>query len=181
MNASVAASSDTQSRAVKHRNRLNLRTNTRPVSPIERAIANASNNVCNQITGDPLTEFSIDGPNEIGFIGVDSIAELLIAGSYEYNVQRVVIDYGFKAFADEIGLPDLFVWADPGGGAGDFGLHTTILEVSVNAKPDDFAAAWASGNSQYLANWFDAMAGGNHYDPLSTAVAIWGKNDFFWA
>jgi hypothetical protein len=106
---------------------------------------------------------------------------MLIAGSYEYNAQGIDTGYGFKAFADEIGLSGLFVWADLGGGASDFYLHTTMLKASVNAKPHEFAAAWASGNSQYLANWIDAMAGGNHYCPFSTAIAIGSTNDFFLA
>jgi hypothetical protein len=86
----------------------------------------------------PIHRVSIDGPNEIGFIGVDSIAGMPIAGSYEYNPQGVVTGYGFKAFADEIDLPDLFVWADLGGSAGDFYLRTMLFV--------------ASGNSLYLAN-----------------------------
>jgi hypothetical protein len=167
MNASAPESPDTQSRAVKNQNRFSLRAKTRPLSPMEHAIVNANNIVRNQITGHRFTEFSIDGPNETGFIGVDSFAGMPIAGSHEYNPQGVVTGYGFKAFADEIDLPDLFIWADLGGGAGDFYFHTMLFE--------------ASGNSQHLATRIDEKAGGNQDDPLSTAVAIGGTNDVFWA
>jgi hypothetical protein len=50
---------------VKNRDRFNLRTYNQALSPMECAIVNANNIVRNKITGDPLTKFSIDSPNEI--------------------------------------------------------------------------------------------------------------------
>ena len=167
--------------AMKSRTRTRTRTRTRAASPIESAIANANNIVRNYITADPLTEFTVDGPNEIGFASFDPVTGVFYAGSYEYNAQGIVTGYGFKIFASDLGLSDLFIWTELGGGAADFGQHASTFEATIWTYQEEFGAAWVSGNEQYLANWIDSMPGANHYNPLSTAVDINGDNNFGWA
>ena len=145
------------------------------------AIYNAMFIVDTFVTETPLTQYSIESPNEVKFGYIDEITGTSTFGSFTMNDFGVVTNYGYL-LSNEGNGASLFTSIDLNGNYDDFLYHAYVsYELGKDQGVIDAVNyAVASGYGQDLANFLDTFPGANPADLSSTTVKA-GDGDYYYA